>query len=112
MRTAYNLTDKTTPDMRACKRARAPKDLLVDGKVIKPGQSAEISDGFRLGDVASLLSTDALSVDQLPAWYQAAGRDPEVEVMPVMEATEEPKAEAEPEAEPEPEKKTKKKRKR
>jgi hypothetical protein len=75
MRTVYNLTDRVPPVMKALKKGRAPKPLLVDGQLIAPGGSVLISDTFRLGTVGSLIATEAIAVDHLPAWYQAAKDD-------------------------------------
>lgn len=77
MRTIYNITDRTPPVMRVQKSVkgkpfgRKPKSVLINGQSVLPGKSITVPDDFRLGAVASLLSSEAISVDHLPDWYQA-----------------------------------------
>lgn len=95
MRTVYNLTDRVPPIMAAQKKGRAPKTLLIEGRPLAPGRSVVISDAFRLGTIGSLIATEAVSVDHLPAWYQVAKDDTPREV-PEVEAEPEPPKDEEP----------------
>ena len=64
----HNLTDRNVP----YNQTRTPRKLRLRGKVIEPGQSVEFKDNVPLSEFAGWITSNMVSVDSLPPWYQEA----------------------------------------
>lgn len=66
----YNLTDIETPELK--KRGLVNKTIAVGSVLIRPGESAEVSDNAVVRQAVKSYGDSVIAVDRIPVAYVAA----------------------------------------